>query len=174
MTRRPKKPDYNRARVLANTLANVGRAYLSRAIVPEADAEELRYAAERVEFHVNVVLRVIERHPDELAREAAIASLSMALTHAFIVGNWHYESPTSRKIVQPRLRAKAMRQAKDERFERVKAIIRGNGWAQRSAAAIYDRVRKAYGCRDGDVYPSKRTVKRAVRDARNETTPKKP
>jgi hypothetical protein len=162
---RPKKPDHNWARVQANTLANVGRAYLSRTLVPATDAEPLRYAAELVELHANVVLRVIEGHPDDLARAAAIASLSRALAHAFTIGNWHYESPSSKEIVQPRLRTKAMREAKDEKSKetQLQLLIRQRQFKFKLAKseACAKKVLKTLGCADADVSLS--TVRRAIK-----------
>ncbi len=183
MKQRPKKPDPNWARVQANTLSNLGRAYLSEPIVPKADAEPLRYAAELVELHVNVVLRAIERHPDELARVAAIASLSRALTHAFTIGNWHYESPTSKEIVQPLFRAYVMRKspraiARTEsnalRLDKLRSDILNHVWPFKLADsdACAKKVRKGLGYKDAAKGYSLSTFRRAIA-AGPKTTPKK-
>jgi hypothetical protein len=111
MTRRK----YNPARQKGKALANLARSYLRDAVVSEAEMEPLRRAKEALELGVEVLIRAIETGPDERARAGAMHRLAGVMADAFTIGNWHYDDKTLKDRVQPSLRAKRMRESKDEK-----------------------------------------------------------
>ena len=161
MTGLPKK--YNPARRQAEALASLAQSYLRDRIASDADFVPLRLAAEVLPLDVEVLIRVMEVLPDDI-RAGAMNRLANAMVNAAIIGSWHVDAEPEK--ARKRLAMSTVRRAKDERYERLKAMIRENGWGRGSAAAIHDRVHKAFGRVDG--YPGLSTLKRALKDVRNE------
>ena len=168
LARKGKAKRFNPARQQVEVLVNLAKSCLRDRVAPDADLEILRLASEILPLDVEVVIGAVEALPADI-RAGVMVRLADALGVAAVIGTWNiYDKHFQDKILR-HLRGKALRKRKEDRFKRLQSIIDTGSWPlplvgdYKYAQSIRKDVRKAFGCTDTGTYPSKDTIRRAVR-----------